>query len=209
MAILSGLGKLALNTSGMTKAEYKQRSVSSIQWFQNKVVGEFLFQSRNKDNKWAYDEVGNSKRKLGAIESTTSISIGSMYLYIYDAKHKKTLPYWDALPLVLPIQPYKDGFLGINFHYLSPKLRLILLNALITQEAVKDDEAYMNVSYKILNTIAKSKYFEPTIKRYLYSNIRSNFAKINPNEWEKAVMLPLSKFQGSSKSEVWKISAGE
>lgn len=208
MAILSGLGSLTKKFSKLSQIEYKQRSTESIQWFQNKVVSEFLFQSRNKGNQWVYDEAGTSKRKLGGIEAVKGVQIGSMYIYIYNAKHKKILPYWDALPLVIPIKMYKDGFLGLNFHYLPPKLRLVLLNGLLQAEAVSNNEAYMKLSYQMLNGITKSKYIEPTIKRYLYTHVKSNFAKINPNEWEKAVMLPISKFQKASKSEVWEISIG-
>ena len=37
--------------------------------------------------------------------------IGKMYLYIYDPKYKNTLPFYDALPLVIPIEFYGNGFL--------------------------------------------------------------------------------------------------
>ena len=41
---------------------------------------------------------------------------GKMNMFFYDPKHKKKLPYYDTFPLVLPIERYNDGFLGINFH---------------------------------------------------------------------------------------------
>ena len=44
--------------------------------------------------------------------------IGKMYLFQYDAKHKKILPYWDRFPLIFPFDYAKDGFYGINLHYL-------------------------------------------------------------------------------------------
>ena len=47
---------------------------------------------------------------------------------MYNPKHKATLPYYDLFPLVLPIQKLSDGFIGINFHYLYPKDRAILLD---------------------------------------------------------------------------------
>ena len=41
---------------------------------------------------------------------------GRLNMFTYNPKHKKTLPYYDTFPLVLPIEKYPDGFLGINFH---------------------------------------------------------------------------------------------
>ena len=41
---------------------------------------------------------------------------GRLNMFIYSPKHSKTLPYYDTFPLVLPIEKYPDGFLGINLH---------------------------------------------------------------------------------------------
>ena len=42
---------------------------------------------------------------------------GKMYFYFYDPKYKAVLPIYDRFPLVIPIEPYPDGFLGLNLHY--------------------------------------------------------------------------------------------
>ena len=49
-------------------------------------------------------------------------------MFFYDPKFKKTLPYYDTFPLVLPLETYNDGFLGINMHYLPIPLRVNLLD---------------------------------------------------------------------------------
>ena len=41
---------------------------------------------------------------------------GKLNMFFYDPKHKKTLPYYDTFPLVLPLETYNDGFLGLNLH---------------------------------------------------------------------------------------------
>ena len=43
---------------------------------------------------------------------------GRLNMFFYDPKFKSRLPYYDIFPLVLPIEPMKGGFLGLNFHYL-------------------------------------------------------------------------------------------
>ena len=55
---------------------------------------------------------------------------GSLYIFKYSPKHKDTLPYYDVFPLVLPLEFYEDGFLGINFHYLSIPIRIMFLERL-------------------------------------------------------------------------------
>ena len=51
---------------------------------------------------------------------------GKLNMFIYDPKWKKKLPYYDTFPLVLPLETYPDGFLGINMHYLPIPLRIKL-----------------------------------------------------------------------------------
>ena len=57
-------------------------------------------------------------------------SQGRLNLFFYDPKFKKTLPYYDTFPLVLPLEPIKGGFMGMNFHYLPPAMRFTLLRRL-------------------------------------------------------------------------------
>ena len=59
------------------------------------------------------------------------LPIGQMFTYAYDPKHADTLPYFDRFPLIFYVGPAKGGFYGINLHYLPPKARAILFDALI------------------------------------------------------------------------------
>ena len=61
-----------------------------------------------------------------------NITYGYMYGFVYDPKWKKELPYYDRFPLIFPVEFDKDGFLGINFHYLPHILRAKLMDALYT-----------------------------------------------------------------------------
>lgn len=124
-------------------------------------------------------------------------TIGNLYLFSYDAKHKDTLPYWDAYPLIFPIEYYKDGFLGINLHYLPPVLRAKLMDELYDYMTNKkyDATTKLKLSYKILKGASQLKYFKPCVKRYLFSHVRSKFLYLYPSEWETALFLPLADWQ--------------
>ena len=47
-----------------------------------------------------------------------------MNLFWYRPKTAKKLPYYDTFPIVLPFKKHRDGFTGINFHYLPIYMRI-------------------------------------------------------------------------------------
>lgn len=138
------------------------------------------------------------------------IKIGHMYMFAYEAKHKDTLPFYDAFPLVFPFLGLSDGFIGINMHYLPPLGRAKLMNALyiLSSKTTLTESTKLTLSYDILKSSARFKLFKPTVHRYLYSQVRSRFLHIASNEWDIALMLPLERFiarEGGSmkKEDVW------
>jgi hypothetical protein len=135
-------------------------------------------------------------------------SIGSMYTYVYDPKWKTVLPYYDTYPLVFVIGLYSNGFLGINLHYLPPRLRAELMDALhdIRSNDRYDATTKLQVSYQVLNTASKYRYFKPCVKRYLWSHVVSAYVLIPPDEWDLAVVIPTQKFQKATENTVWDAS---
>jgi hypothetical protein len=131
--------------------------------------------------------------------------IGRMYFYFYDPKHKDTLPYYDRFPLVIPIERYSDGFLGLNLHYIHPKQRIILLDKLsdVATNNRFDDKTKLRISYEYLAAASKAFEATPCIKRYLFSHIDSRFLEISAEEWDIAVMLPVESFVGATTSKVY------
>ena len=136
------------------------------------------------------------------------VSMGKMYLFNYDPKHKATLPYYDRYPLIFPVQPADGGFYGINMHYLPHVLRARLMDALYSLSSNKryDEKTRLKLSYNILNSVTKYKAFKPTFKRYLTNHVRSRFIEISSAEWDIALMMPLQKFAKASAGEVWRDS---
>ena len=127
----------------------------------------------------------------------TTIRPGYMYLYMYNPKHKATLPFYDRYPLVFPFKAVEGGFLGINLHYLPPILRARLMDALYDRVSNKkyDETTRLKISYEILNSASRYRYFEPCIKRYLYSHLQTKFLLIPANEWDYALFIPFERFE--------------
>ena len=137
--------------------------------------------------------------------------LGRMFMFYYDPKHAKTLPYYDTFPLIFPVDFNTTGFYGINLHYLPPFLRAKLMDAIYSTVSNRkyDDTTKLKISYRILASTAKFKYFRPCFKQYLWSHVRSGFLNIEPRMWDAALMLPSERFKKANKARVWKESEQE
>ena len=143
---------------------------------------------------------------LSRQESLVSKSVlGKMYFYSYNPKWKDELPWYDTFPLVFPIERYPDGFLGLNFHYLAPKHRAILMDQLkmFANNKKYDETTKLRLSYNMLKGFTKIKRSKPTVHRYLNSKVNSKFVLVNADEWEVALFLPVERFKKATKKQVW------
>ena len=131
--------------------------------------------------------------------------IGKMYFFFYDPKTKDSLPYYDRFPLVIPIERYSDGFLGLNLHYIHPKQRIILLDKLSDTATNKrfDEKTKLRLSYQYLASASTAFQAMPCIKRYLFGHLTSRFLEIPADEWDIAALLPVEQFEKASKSKVY------
>ena len=134
-------------------------------------------------------------------------SAGRLNLFFYDPKLKKTLPYYDTFPLVLPLNTIPGGFMGINFHYVSPMIRFRLLNQLqrFASNAKFDSTTRLDANYSKVAGLERGK---PTIKKYLYAHVRSGFLRIDAQDAPTAVYLPVEQFRKRSASYVYGKSRG-
>ena len=136
---------------------------------------------------------------------TSKMWLGKMYFFVYNPKHKMTLPYYDMFPLVLPVERYSDGFLGINFHYLAPKERAHLLDEIkiFVNDKTLSEKTRIMLTYDMLRGFTKFKRAKPCLKRYITMYMKTQFIPILPDEWGPAIFLPVENFKKMSKKSVW------
>ena len=165
---------------------------------------------RPKSTDWYRDKIREfgTPKSLDLIrdgKQATSPFIGRLNMFFYDPKLKKTLPYYDRFPLVLPLEKYSDGFLGINFHYLPIPLRIKLLDRVVdfSNNTKFDESTKLNVSYTALKSI---RLIKPTLKRYLAGKVKSRFRRVDADEFTVATLLPVQRFKKGSQAEVYKDS---
>tara|TARA_R110001606_G_scaffold300077_1_gene447852 strand:- start:1871 stop:2428 length:558 start_codon:yes stop_codon:yes gene_type:complete len=130
---------------------------------------------------------------------------GRLNMFIYDPKLKAKLPYYDSFPLVLPIEQYKDGFLGLNLHYLPIGLRVRLLDRLVdfSNNDKFDETTRLVADYAKLKNV---RLIRPCVKRYLSSKVKSQFRRIDADEFTIATLLPVARFKKASANEVYRDS---
>lgn len=183
---------------GINQTRAKKLERDAIQWFIDKIS------QRSKKKNISVSQENFLKGKRGV---STPI-VGQMFSFWYDPKHKKTLPYYDRFPMIMPFDISNDGksFKAVNFHYLPPLIRLRLLRALfLTMNSKKlSRTAKAKISYKLLVSSAKFSLGRPAIKMYLLSHVRSRIVRIPPSEWHYSIMLPLDVFTKASKTRVFK-----
>lgn len=160
------------------------------------------------DNVNRVSKTPSRKMLLQQGETLADAFIGKMFMYVYDAKWKDELPFWDKFPLIFVIEIYKDGWLGLNLHYLPMTLRVKLFDKLLefANDKSLDKVTKLQLSYALIKNVAQFPEARPCIKRYLSSQVMSNLVKVDPIDWEIAVFLPVEQFQKQKKEVVWKDS---
>lgn len=169
-----------------------RRTEESRKWFMNK----------------ARDLNSINRRNLlrdPLLEERTRPLVGRMYHYFYDPKHKEDLPYYDRFPLTLMVGPAKDGFYGLNLHYIHPMTRALLLDKLMDVATNKryNENTRLKINYDILSAATEYREFKPCFKHYLTKHLKSKVVMIPASEWDIAVFLPTEQFKGKNKRSVW------
>ena len=164
----------------------------SVAWFRNKI--------KEFGTPKSMDLIRDGKR-------TSTPNFGLLNMFVYDPKGKKTLPYYDTFPLVLPIEEYNNGFLGINLHYLSIPMRIRLLDRLtnFTNNSQFDETTVIQADYSKLKNV---NLIKPCLKRYLAGNVKSKFRKVGADEFIVATLLPVQRFKKQSDKHVFAKSRG-
>ena len=178
----------------MAQSKYIQRVLDdakgrpkSTQWYKDKIK-EFGMPG-------AQDLIRDGKRNNRPF-------YGKLNMFFYNPKFKKKLPYYDTFPLVLPLEAYGDGFLGLNLHYLPIPLRIKLLDRLVdySNNTKFDESTRLIVDYSKLKKI---RLIKPTIHKYLAGQVQSQFRRIDADEFTVATLLPVQRFKKATAKEVW------
>jgi len=168
------------------RAESGASGVKSINWFREKI-----------------QEFGKPgpQQLLRDGRRTKGVNFGTLNMFIYSPKHKKTLPYYDTFPLVLPIGPAAGGFMGLNFHYLPIQMRIRLLDKIVDGGGSLNVAAQSGKGPRLITDYSQLKRIpmaKAIVKHYLTGYVKSDFRAITSEELIVAALLPVQRFQKGS-----------
>jgi hypothetical protein len=181
----------------------KKKTVSELQadalkWYK-KIVGSSNPSASNFEI-YRADHLKGKKAKL---------TPGVLLHFGYLAKHRESLPHWDAFPLSLVIDVGPDYLLSLNLHYVSPTVRLRFLKVMQKNllDPDKSDLQKVKFNYAMMAESSKYSFMKGAIKKHLFSQIKSKPIPIPPSDFDKVIFLPSEDFVKASNLAVWKKSA--
>ena len=152
-----------------------------------------------KSTSWLHNKVNkvlNAKKR----RRVSAADIGRMFMFEYDAKYKEKLPIWDRFPLIIILDINNKYILGLNLHYIPPKMRQRYLEVLL-----KGSRKDLDEMKKVIISWGKVKgkqFSEQMVKLYLKTNIESMMLEIPPKEWINAIYLPSAQFIVSNSNDI-------
>jgi len=170
----------------------ERNTMESLKWFQKEVKN---MQTPSRANLLKDKNLTPKNRPL----------VGRMFFYQYDPKHKKTLPYYDRFPLIFMVDKAKDGFYGLNLHYLPHKWRAIFFDRLTeyTNNKKYNQTTRLRLSYDLLKGSSRLRFFGPCFKHYLKDHVKSRIVEVPANHWESVLFLPTEQFMKAKATSIW------
>ncbi|CAL9982391.1 DNA end protector [Vibrio phage K469] len=187
----------------------KRNTAQAHKWFMGRIS-----KDTNLKTERVYKELKENKTRKAMDKGL----IGRLFLFNYDPKTKDTLPVYDTWPLVFFFNAHvgsgngngEKGVLylhGINMHYLSPKLRLILFTELIKlkNDSALREKTRLKLSWQIIKKLAGARLAEHAVKTYRADHIRSELAEVYPQDWIIVISMQISRFVKGGKAMAWRL----
>lgn len=170
-----------------------------IKWFTDKInlLGKKISQFKKNDN---LEKINSTNvQNYRTVRGFNADSIGKLYLYVYDPKHKDVLPKYDTFPLIILVDLNQKGFVGLNLHYLPALQRLNILNKLLENNKEINEKTRIRLNYGMLKSASFLSPLKECYKNYLFDHVKSGFLEVPVEEWAKVVLLPIENFKHNTK----------
>lgn len=185
----------ALIQSAENDNAFDRLSAQSLTWYRNKVRDVFGVKDIKPD--LFFSKINYPNRPVP----------GNIVTFQYLPVTKDKLKFYDVFPLVLILRVIPGGFLGLNFHYLHPYDRALLMSRIRRFERpFGDGTIRINIRYNNFKSFGGMPFHKECIKSYKRTHIRTMFYTLTPDEWDIALFLPTERFVKKQKQQVWRES---
>lgn len=148
----------------------------------------------------------------GELKMPKHIMAGQMLFFKYKPQDNKFLgseqPY-DVFPLVIVTKVHREGFEGLNLHYLARwrrKLFDVLEHSLPLRKSGDASLTRLGVSYDRLDGSRKFLFYKPCYRRYLKRGFRKLPIQIPFDFWDVLVDVDLALFVKGRKAGIRRMS---
>lgn len=160
-------------------------------------------------NNQSYIELLKYLSKIGELRVPNVYLPGQMVFFKYKPQDERFVfsgSAYDKFPLVIITDVHRDGFEGINIHFLSRRWRKELFTAIenFLPKRISGDPSLtrLGTTYARLNGSRKFKFFRPCYRRYVKSGFRKRPIMIPSQFWNVMVDLDLAFFVKGNKQYV-------
>lgn len=149
----------------------------------------------------------------GELKMPKRVMAGQMLFFKYKPQDNRFLgseqPY-DVFPLVIVTKAHRDGFEGLNLHYLAAGWRRKLFNAiehsLPLRKSGDASLTRLGVSYDRLDGSRKFAFYKPCYRRYVRRGFRKLPIQIPFDFWDVLVDVDLALFVKGRKAGIRRMS---
>ena len=153
---------------------------------------------------WYYDQAldqGVNYRSMDMLRTggrrVSDIRLGRMYFFRY--RPEKPEDMYDEFPLIFLLYEDPDNFSGINFHYLRPKLRAVLLGNMMmylnNQDYTDRTKLFARKFRNMIQTNRRFRHAKVIYRQYRADDVRSKILQVHPLDWELAITVPTERFK--------------
>lgn len=184
----------------LTAAEQKKALINNFRSQMKTFSKDSGAAANNKSVKWFQQTIRNRIRS----KTVTKPKPGAIYTFVYDAKHKDTLPYWDKFPLIIflgtVVSPKSKTVMlqGLNLHYVNPRARQAFLEELLVHANTKTLTSKTKLNIKWSN-VKHMRGSTEMIKNYLPEQIKGKIVEIDPKDWPSVIFMPTQQFMSKGK----------
>jgi hypothetical protein len=138
---------------------------------------------------------------------------GQMVFFKYkpqDTRFVGSSSAYDVFPLVIITEVHRDGFEGLNLHFIAKRWRRMLFNAieqsLPIRRAGDPSLTRLGTTYRRIKGPKKFKFFKPCYRRYVKSGFRKRPILIPSDFWDVLVDVDLALFVKGRKMGIRRMS---
>jgi hypothetical protein len=140
-------------------------------------------------------------RDEGKLSIPSRVFSGQMVFFKYKPVSESFISrntYYDLYPMVLICDVTREGFEGVNLHYLSPKYRTFLFEQITKRSPVlKAGDEWRNrllIDYSRLKAQRSMKFFRACYRRYVWDGMKRRPVVLPYQLWDQLVAAETSRF---------------